>query len=198
MPVKHARVSGDMYLLDVLDQYPNELKLKVGSNVNYFYIGTVGDMRNHYNQHSNTLFKLFQKRVYNAKNSLEVTLENYPTPEKYSRYCLKKDMVPNPTGYQEELNAYFRWVGTKAETLKRAKEDLENYTPIDDRKVVEAEMADPAAEPDECLRVIVNGAEKGSFWTTDESKYPLIGLIAGNSSEVGDIEEDDNDTEETV
>ena len=161
-----------MNLKRKLRELEPDQKIKVGTNGSsaYFYVGTAGDMLKNM-QAYNAYCKLFIERCRRrAENNLKNALDRWFSPAEYAKVeIMTSKPVLTSEGYLKALNMWFKNVERLNETKKVREERDENYVKLDEREVVEAEMADPTVDYG-VMRIIISGYELGKYWITCEAK----------------------------
>lgn len=161
-----------MTITETLKAYDPTLKIKIGSvdGDGFWFCGTVGYVRQSMEAIDTKIKAYHRKRVAKAKKNLQECLNREPSPLAYLRAEMQKlDPEPTARAYMETLNAYFSHAVRLQNTVKSYERTLYRVVDFADREVVECEMADPEVDED-TVRLIVEGAEKGTLWMTNEAK----------------------------
>lgn len=142
-----------MTILEELAAYSAETPLKIGSRggTRFFYVGTVGDVRDNIDDYDDLLFDHLNARVQRAKVKLaEAKAADSPAVEELT------------------------------DILSKRRAALKKFRPLRERKVLECKMSDPIADKG-VLRIIVEGNENGYYWSSDERKdgMPMILFSVG-------------------
>lgn len=190
------------YIGKFIQTLPDDQMIKVGSKngCGWWYVGQVSDFIKKMTDISLELQKSLKTTEKAAERSLDSKLRNWPTPERYARFQLRKnDFEKSLTynAYNTFLTGWFISVAKQKKAVIKAKENTKSFIELPKREVIETSKADEAIEED-CIRILVEGVEDGMFWSTDEAeKLPAIG-IRGPISQEDDltIPEMEEETEE--
>lgn len=161
-----------MNIEEALLKYEPTTKVKIGSadGEAYWFTGTVEEvnaleMDDVLRERANAITRRASQRVKDHLNTC-------PTLQDYLKKELEKD-APNPTtaAYIDIVRAYFQEGVRRKNTYLKRLEALRNFKHVLQREVVEIAPCDPAVEPN-CIRVLIEGTERGTLWTTDEAREP--------------------------
>ena len=160
---------------------PDEQMIKVGSKngCGWWYVGTVVDFIKMMDEISLELNKSLKATEKASVRNLETKLRNWPSPERYARFQLRKnDFEESLTynAYNAWLSNWFTAIAKQKKAVIKAKGNIKNFVELSKREVIETSKADEAIEED-CLRILIEGVEDGAFWSTDEAqKLPAVGV----------------------
>lgn len=190
------------YIGKFIQTLPDNQMIKVGSKngCGWWYVGQVSDFIKKMTDISLELQKSLKTTEKAAERSLDSKLRNWPTPERYARFQLRKNDFEkslNYNAYNTMLTGWFISVTKQKKAVIKAKENAKSFVELSKREVIETSKADEAIEED-CIRILVEGVEDGMFWSTDEAEnLPAIG-IRGPISQEDDfvIPEMEEETEE--
>lgn len=161
-----------MNIIEALQNYDKNMKVKIGceDGDSYWFVGRVKNVLEDAQTISQTMKQNCYSQMRRAERALTEHLHCYPTPRAYCKSELEKeDPLPTVKGYEEALQEYFIWAVKKQETVKKRRALYNNFKGLLDREVIFCEECDPVAD-ENCVRVIIEGREKGIVWTTDEVK----------------------------
>lgn len=179
------------YINKFIQTLPDDQMIKVGSKngCGWWYVGQVSDFIKKMTDISLELQKSLKSAEKAAERNLDSKLRNWPTPERYTRFQLRKnDFEKSLTynAYNAWLTGWFISVAKQKKAVIKAKENTKSFIELSKREVIETSKADEAIEED-CILILVEGVEDGMFWSTDEAeKLPAIG-IRGPISQENDL-----------
>lgn len=180
-----------MTIITLLNAYDGNMNLKVGAvdGSGFFYIGTVADFAENIGAYDAATKSNFIKLVKKSKKVLKDALANAPTLESYAKQKLETERkIMTFDGFRAEAERFFYDVKVKQKTLERRIERMESFIPLADRNVRDYAMCDTAVE-ENCLRVLLDGHERGEFWATADGKLPSL-RFAGETEEDADGKEE--------
>jgi len=170
---------------NVLNKYiktlPDDQMIKVGSKngCGWWYVGTVKDFIKKMDDISLELNKALKAIKKTSERNLETKLRNWPTPERYARFQLRKNDFEKAltyNAYNAWLSNWFTSVAKQKKSIIKAKENVKFFVDLYKREIIETSKADEVIEED-CIRILVEGVEDGMFWSTDEAKsLPAVGI----------------------
>ena len=165
-----------MTITTLLNTYDGSMNLKVGAadGSGFFYIGTVADFAENICDYDAATKSNSIRLVKKSKKVLRDTLANAPTLGSYAKQQLKtEEKIMTFDGFRAVAEKFFYDVNVKQKTLEIRSERLESYIPLADRNVRDYAMCDTAVEKN-CLRVILDGYERGAYWVTADGKLPSV------------------------
>lgn len=173
-----------MKILEMLEKYSDTMPIKVGSASGFWYVGTAGDFRNNVSDINSVVKQYNINRVVTAKDSLQKTIKNWPTPTYYVSFELKKpDYELSLKGYMKMLADWLMDVAAADSRVKLWEDRVEHYIPIQKREIKDCGLCDPSVDKG-VIRIALEGYEPGKFWTTDEAvSTPCIKFVAGDGAE---------------
>lgn len=163
--------------------YDSDKPIKIGAKdgTAFFYAGSVQGAAASIDEISAEQYKRFEDTRANAQTRLRRAAANFPHMTEKMKAASVGQMVYRIKADAEKLSAtekYLRFlvdVGSYADNVltlrsyvRTAKELLDRFKPMRERKVVEAFYADPVADAARPLVIMIDGFEYGQFWTMDE------------------------------
>jgi hypothetical protein len=105
------------------------------------------------------------KTLESAKRRYRGHIHRDVSAPAYVRECEKHGVVATFDGYMKHLGQYFDQVKTTKKTIECYEKKIEEYTNIEDRKVIE--QYNSILEPNTII-ILFEGEEQGEAWTTKE------------------------------
>ena len=146
---------------------PGKIKVGAKGGTNFFYIGTSEDFLDHVEGYEELIWDYNNARMRGAKARLFTTSQNFPTPETY----IKRNPKAKSTDFLKALDQWFNDYRRRKAIYEEWADRMRSYTALQNRKVVESYKATGLDE--DYTIVIVEGAERGSYWTADEVTSPM-------------------------
>lgn len=181
-------------LADLLATLPADRRLKLGAHngSSFFYVGTVADVRENMDIYSRKLRNYARMQLINAQADLEQKLRNPPTLQRYAMAQVKTEK-PDWTidGFHAQAAGWLRDVKKRTANLNMADRQYRAFVDLPIREVLSHFDADPLVDTDTTV-IIVEGFEKGRYWTASESNGRCsLGISMHNGQEY-DEDPDDN------
>lgn len=148
-----------------LEKASGTIKVGTVDGANFFYCGTVEDVKQNKFVYAEAFKQNARKRVAAAKERVDKLLRHDPTPAEYIRAAV--DDIPSENGYLLFRRMWFTEMGRALRSLHRRESDLREMVELMDREVKDVRMA--TAYETDCQIVIISGRENGAYWTTDEA-----------------------------
>jgi len=185
-------------LADLLATLPAERRLKLGahSGSSFFYVGTVADCRENIDLYSRKLRNYARLQLINAQADLEQKLRNPPTLQRYAMAQVKREK-PDWTidGFKAQASGWLRDVKRLTANLNKSDRQYDAFVDLPIREVLSHFDADPQVETETTV-IIVEGFEKGRYWTASESGGRCsIGLSMYDNAFEGEQEEEKKEEE---
>ena len=165
-----------MKIADVLKRYPEDYRIKIGSQDGngYFYCGNVADWNKNCDHYSEKLYKHIQEKCVKARNNSTSMIRNFCEEV----LQVSKDGKTVPDSFVSVIDNYILKIAQVINTKNNSKKRFESFKPIKDRDVIDYFEADLAVEYPECLVILVEGSESGKFWDATEVKDEPLGINA--------------------
>ena len=167
---------------EALKKYDDDMKLKVGSQQAFFYVGSVGHFTDNVRFISGQLFNTLQGRTAEKRQAYERRLAKEPSMRLFCQIEEKGGRKFTAEAYMDFVNQWLRTTGNMLTAWERAKEREEGFKPLDKRDVRQVREADPASDP-ETVILILEGKECGAFWTTDEAELGSVSIGGPNGED---------------
>ena len=163
---------------------------KLGASVNYLYVGNVGDLIANLNKYQTMLKTWHKDQIAKAEANIEIAKKKKlnASPQAFAMQLSDKNGYEDLTwqNYQKYVESYFERIRRAYREVNRREERLRDLIPLYNRQVLE--ISDSIYEKD-CLRIIIEGTEKGNYWATEEAKeFPSFSLEIEEETE-----EEEND-----
>ena len=181
-----------MKIMEAVAAYDAGQKIKIGAKegTGWWYVGTVGDVRQYLEVLNDKCLKYAWAVQKNAVETLDTRLKKWPTPESFARLQLRraadgKDLDLSMDSYLAAVKQYFADVWLAQRHLEQATARLRGYIPLAFREVVDVSKSEPCESGDPgVVRVLLAGYEYGAFWTTDEAEtFPAVKFLNNNEQE---------------
>ena len=181
-----------MTIMQFLEGCEGGTVIKIGAKGgdSFFYIGTVQDFLIGIKSHEIEVRNHANKVLDLADSNLKALLRNYPTPEKYAKKVLNRDIEKlTAESFVSELNAWCYAVRKAKRLVDERKSHCEKIIPLSKRCVIEAADSGVPRE-DGAKRILIEGNERGAFWMISEAqKTKRLGTVCF-SGDVKGIEDD--------
>ncbi len=163
--------------------YDTERPVKIGAKdgIAFFYAGSVNVAAGCIDEISAEQYKHFEDAKNKAQTRLRRAASNFPhmTAKMQAEsvgafvYRIKADAekmsaTEKYLRFLVDVGSYADNVLTLRSYVKTAKERIDAFKPMRERKVLEAFYADPVADAERPLVIIIDGNEAGQIWTMDE------------------------------
>ena len=157
-------------VVNVLGQYGDNQRLKLGSASGFWYVGTVGDFLDR-------IENINDSANYHTYSQLQFAERNYSALQRkwidYQKQVLseimKDDHKITVDSYVETAAKLFKAIDAARNRVKTWRKRRLCFEHVANRAVKECEFSDPAADLG-VLRCVITGYEVGAYWTTDEAK----------------------------
>lgn len=170
-------------VLELLSTFDKAQTIKVGSASGFWYVGTAGDFCDRVSIINDAAKQYTNGRLDLAKDNLQKTIKNWPTPANYVSAELKKaEYKLTLKGYVKMLADWFLSVVAADSRVRLWQERVEYYTPIQKREVRDFGPCNDTVDPGVVL-VVIEGWEPGAYWTTDEAESVPVVCFTGNAQE---------------
>ena len=170
-------------VLEVLGKFDREQAIKLGSASGFWYVGTAGDFCDRVSIINDAVKQFSVGRLAMAKDSIQKTVKNWPTPANYVSVELKKaEYKLTMKGYMKMLADWFLSVAVADSRVRLWQERVEFYTPIQKREVKDFGPCNDTVDPGVML-VVIEGHEPGAYWTTDEAESVPAVCFTGSIKE---------------
>ena len=159
--------------------------VKVGAKdgTAFFYAGSVAGLWQNLDRISTEQFEKFDWLARKGEVILKRALRGFPRIPMRNRAMTVEDFIDEVKEKAERLGSSDMTLETLIEvgswakrvkdlrgTARTAKERLDAFTPLKERKVVEVFYADPVADKARPLVMVIDGCEHGDIWTVGESR----------------------------
>lgn len=171
-----------MNLLEALQAYPDDQPVKIGTvdGGGYWYLGTVGDVRQRTAILNDACYEYAVRLHQNAIKSIDFLTQNPPTHDRFmkwqKRIALNLDTEPDfsPESY-EKFKAKYAHDKKRAELYKKkTAQRVSTYVSLYDREVLDIADCIDVADPG-VVRVVITGYEHGACWVMAEAKeFPAV------------------------
>ena len=184
-----------MKLYRYIKSLPLEQKIKIGCKESngWWYIGTAEDLKEHSDIYDSKLKKTCETYFKNKRNAFSKRL-TLGTPGGYAASVVNsKNWEKSLTveGYHTWLEGWFKSVVRSKKELDKLGSAVSNYVRLGVREVQDFYPADSAVD-DGYICIIIDGIERGLYWTSDEAKeLPAVGIAMSDEEE--ETEEDNKE-----
>lgn len=181
-----------MNILETVAAYDAGQKIKIGAKdgTGWWYVGTVGDVRQYLEVLNEKCLKYAGVVQKNAAETLDTRLKKWPTPETFARLQLRryadgKELDLSMESYMGAVKQWLADIWLAQRHLEQASARLKHYIPLSLREVVDVSKSEPCESGDPgVVRVMLAGYEYGAFWTTDEAEtFPAVKFLNNNEQE---------------
>ena len=148
-------------------KYKN-VKIGAENGSGFFYAGSVDNYLKNTDRVDRACHLAAKQSVSRRKARIETLCKNCPTAETYIRKSLSRNDAENMTAenYLKFLDKYFNTVRNVTKEMQKAEELLAHWEPLAQRRIVRKEES---TVDEDCLIVIINGYEQGSYWMLEEA-----------------------------
>lgn len=172
-------------IMQAIKKLPHDRILKIGaeSGTSFFFIGTKKEFVMNIDKYSEALKKDAEEKKKKARMSLDSYLKKPVDLESYVRENMNRERQKGLKDFDADgikkwfnFDSFMDWLENKLNQckakytsyIKRCVE-VEEFVPLDLRKVVDMRDADELIEPYGATIIILTGYENGAYWTSDET-----------------------------
>lgn len=173
-----------MNILKAIEKYKDTQKIKLGSASGFFYIGTVGDLKDRIEVIDDGCKTFIRQRRQSTQETLVNWLGMDMTPSGWARTELKNEEPDlSVQNYINALDAYYRKVKSAKENAELWYKRFLMFEHIWNREVTDIGKA-KLPEENGYILIVLEGHEQGKFWTSDEAKeIPAVGFVQKEEEE---------------
>lgn len=180
--------------LEGIENKATKIKIGAANGSSFFYCGTVEDFTANADKYEELNISHWDIRVDRANDKLDKELNEDTSYSGYTKAQFRRwkstNTRPNFTmdGYEHFLKDHAKLLEQKFQTLINERKGRADRVALMSRVVTDSFLANTTIEPDETRVIMVEGTERGAFWTTSEAGEPTMRYGGNNDDSEGSEE----------